>query len=183
MTRAALENAIRSPIAARAAITTIWAHQTTATGAAIPRPSTPHLLLGIVSDEADGLPSGRGDAVLSGGSYLQQLTEDRYTRCSIRAFGAGALDILDDLRLYLQTDTARAAAMAAGIGLANVGGITDLTALDRAGWEQVASMDTVWHRRQSLSVDEGVLESLTIPLTFNEGSTTITQTVSIDATP
>ena len=183
MNRAALENAIRGLIYGRAAITTIWANQTTAQGAAVPQPAAPHLLLNLVSDEPDGLPSGRGNAVLSGGSYLQNLTEDRYTRCSVKAFGAGALDVLDDLRLYLQTDSARAAAGAAGIGLASVGDITDLTALDGAGWQQVATMDTRWHRRQTLQTDEGVLESLTIPLTLQEGSSTINATISVDATP
>ena len=62
-----------------------------------------------------------------------------------------------------------------------VGDLTDLTALDGAGWEQVATMDTTWHRRQSIATDEGVLESLTIPVTFVEGSTTITATVNVDA--
>lgn len=183
MTRAQLEDAIRGLIQPRVAVATIWAHQTTATGAAVPRPTAPHVLLNIVSDEPDGLPCGRGDAILSGGQYLERLTEDRYTRCSVRAYGAGALDKLDDLRLYLQTASAQVLAQAAGVGLASAQGLTDLTALDGAGWEQVASMDFVWHRRQSLSIDEGVLESVTIPLTLTEGSTTITATVSADATP
>ena len=181
MTRAQLENAIRGLVQPRLAITTVWAHGTTATGAAVPRPDTPHALLNLVSDVADGMPDGLGDAVLSSGEYLEQMTEDRYARCSVKVFGTGAWDKLHDLRLYLQTATSRALADTAGIGVAGIGNVTDLTSLDGAGWEQVCTLDMVVHRRELLEVDEGYIESATITVTHKEGATTVaTDTIEVE---
>ena len=173
MTRAELENAIRGLVQPRLNIVTIWAYQTTATGASVARPDTPHALLNLISDVAEGMPDGLGDAVLSDGEYLERLTEDRYARCSVKVFGSGAWDKLQDLRLYLQTATSRGLADTAGIGIAGIGDVTDLTALDGAGWEQVCTLDLVVHRREQLEVDEGYMETVTIALTHKQGSATI----------
>lgn len=185
MTRAGLENAIRGLVQPRLALTTIWAYQTTATGAAVARPDTPHALLNLVSDVAEGMPDGLGDAVLSDGEYLEQLTEDRYARCSVKVFGAGAWDKLQDLRLYLQTATSRGLADTSGIGISGISDVTDLTMLDGAGWEQVCVLDLRVHRREMLEVDEGYLEAVTIDLEYEEpyGTTVDTDTISADAAP
>jgi len=184
MTRAELENAIRGLVQPRLALTTIWARQKTATGAPVMAPTDPYAGLNLVSDVAEGMPDGLGDAVLSDDEYLEQLTEDRYARCSVKVFGAGAWDKLQDLRLYLQTATSRGLADTAGIGIAGIGDVTDLTALDGAGWEQVCALDLRIHRREQLGVDEGYMEAATIALTHKQGSATIaTDTISVDATP
>lgn len=185
MTRAVLEDAIRGLVQPRLAITTVWAQKRTATGAPIMAPADPYAALNLVSDVAEGFPDGLGDAILSGGSYLEQLTEDRYARCSVKIFGAGAWDKLQDLRLYLQTTTAQGLADAAGIGVSGIGDVTDLTALDGAGWEEVAALDLRVHRRETLEVDEGYLESVTIDLEYEEpyGTTVEMDTISVDATP
>lgn len=186
MTRSGLENAIRGLVQPRLNLTTIWAHQTTATGSAVVRPSTPHALLNLISDVADGLPDSLGDApqhvVGLVTSQLEHLTEDRYARCSVKCFGAGAWDKLDDLRLYLQTATARGLADTAGIGISSLSDITDLTALDGGGWEQVCTMDLVVHRRERLESDEGYIDDVTIGLTYKDGATTVaTDSIAVSA--
>ena len=186
MTRVELEDAVRGLVQPRLGLTTIWAHGTTATGVAVARPDTPHAILNLVSDVADGLPDGSGDAVLDvdSGDYLERLTEDRYARVSVRVFGPGAWDSLQDLRLYLQTATAQGLADAAGIGVAGIGDVTDLTALDGAGWEEVSALDLRIHRRESIETDEGYMESVEVDLTYESGDVTVaTDTVSVDATP
>lgn len=181
MTRAQIENAIYSVVQGRLGIAAIWANPTTASGVVPMRPNPPYAELNLLTDEPDGLPDQLGDAVLSGGSYLEQLTEDRYTRCSVKVYGAGAWDKISDLRLYLQTSTARGLLDIQGLGLAGMGSPLDLTALDGAGYEQVVTMDLRLHRRETLEVDEGYMESATISITHKDGVTTIaTDTITAD---
>lgn len=182
MIRLALENAIHGLVQPRLAITTIWEKRSTPSGASIPRPTTPYASLNLVTDLTDGLPSGRGNAVLSGSDYLQKTTEDRYSRTSLRVFGAGAWDKLSDLRLFLNTPTAMESARVAGLGLVNTTEPVDLSDIDGAGWEQVVTMDMVWHRRESIETDEGYIEIVEFPVTYKDGDTTVaTETVTADA--
>lgn len=186
MTRAELEDAIRGLVQPRLAITTIWARKKTATGVPVQAPADPYAALNLVSDVAEGLPDGYGDAPYDEDeeTYLETLTEDRYARCSVKVYGAGAWDRLQDLRLYLQTSSAQAVADTAGVGLAGIGDVTDLTALDGAGWEEVAGMDLRLHRRETVSTDEGYMESVTSGLAYQQGATTVaSDTVSVDSTP
>lgn len=183
MTRVQLEDGIRDLVSTRLGITTIWARKKTTTGASIPRPAGAHAVLNLVSDVSEGLPDGRGDAVLSDGDYLEQVREDRYCRVSVRTYGASAWDKLSDLRLYLRTPTAQGLATAAGLGLTSISDVTDLTELDGAGYEQVGSMDLVFHRRESIEADEGYLETLQIGMTYQDagGTTIATDTIEAEA--
>jgi len=187
VTRTELEDAIRDLVSTQLGVTTIWAHRTTSTGAAVPRPSSPYAMLNLVSDELEGLPDGRSDASYDSdeATYLESQTEDVYSRVSVRAYGSGAWDRLQNLRQYLQSAAARETADGLGIGISGLSGVTDLTSLDGAGWKGVCSMDLRPHRRDTWTRDEGYMEAADAGMTYEypRDTTVATDTISADITP
>lgn len=173
-----LENAVRAWVLAKAPAgwTPVWANQ----NAPKPGPKEITLKRGSITKVGRDV---RGKVNPTTGARPVQGT--REIGIEVRAFSAGAIQVLEDLRALLDDDVTNDAHVAAGFSVVDTSEVRNLTALYGSQFKEVAEMEMrirVHSLRESTDAEAGVgyIRSVDLEVTTKSpGAADVVETISV----
>jgi hypothetical protein len=147
------------------------------TGKDAPRPQKPYLTLKIIS--GPGLVTMDDQVINCKGDAFSLVGQRKYT-ISVKAFGSGHIDALNDLSTLLDApgywDQLKEDA---DIAVTNKGEVTDVSGLLETGYERRASLDIFFNSSNNKTIDIGPIESVKVDGSLDSGNKEINTNIPI----